>query len=186
MYDKKNHMKLLWYYVLTFLWSDSCLFSSVILNDAPLPMMLFQLDALPWMPFSVVRQKFQLGILLPWTGKKFNYPLNFYLMTRCLIFCVGFMQFRPSRWFQVGIADTRAWICQGKSQQKWWGWCAWLFDEISLFFYQWGHICIILFLHFQLDAVVLAQQLRKRFLDQVQHYELACYFSHIFIFSRST
>lgn len=60
------------------------MFLCLILNEYPLPMMLLQVDALPWMLFSVDRQRFQLGILFLLAGSKLWFSPEIDI---CMVLC---------------------------------------------------------------------------------------------------
>jgi hypothetical protein len=144
--------------------------------------MLSQADALPWMPFSGGKQKFQLGILLLWAGRIFYYPLKLIFDPLKLIFDDVMPYY--SRWilssfappddFKLALLTLELDYAKARANRNdevgyvgHFGWdFHWFFLSMR------SHMRYLFFL-FQLDAIMLAKQLQKRFLDQVWHNEWA-------------
>ena len=157
------------YYILILLRNYTIFLSCFILNEYLLPTMLLLWGASPWMPFSGDRRRFRLGIPSLLAGRMFNCQLKSFLFILCGLTVVAnnvSVQFCSSWWFQAGIAHIRAWVYQGKIQPSWGCKFVGLFMvRVSIMLCQCGLTCMNVVL--QLDAVLLAQQLRKRFMDQV-------------------
>lgn len=166
-----------WYFVPTSQLNYKFLFSCVILNEYPLPMMLFLLEASHWMPFSVARRRFQLGIQSLLAGRKFKWRADQYFEWLCvaLLFspdniCISFA---PPDDFKLALLTLELEYTKARTNRN---------EEVSSLFCLWCKYLVLgqcnlicMSLVSQLDAVVLAQQLRRRFLDQVCHSQLTLF-----------